>query len=961
MRPSRASWRWSSLSGRAAARPASLAGIGLLVAAALVACGDDSVENPSTTASSAAVQSSSAAGPTSTASGGPTSTGNGGEGQGGNGQGGNGQGGGTGGQGGGEGGSPPSVLCDVVASGPTRGSAIAISKNDETLVSVNRDVGTVTVTRVAYDGDGAHLSKVTELDLGEGSEPWQVAIDACGERAYVVLRKDQQVVEILDLDTDEPTVGARVSVGSEPTGIAIGPGNTRLYVANWVEGTVNVISTTTMQHLDPIDLNGALADTGLLGDVAGRPALAHPRAIAITNDGDLEDDDEQVIVTEWYGQRFAPESSDGKNSDTNKKGLVYVIDAGSGSVDTIDLPPIQDVGINNRLSQVTGCYPNQVGSVTIEGGFAYVTSVCASPVGPLGVFTPAPPIPCTVATQATDCAAVGTNGTITCNPNTLQCNPNPQDAKTTTHPVMHVVDLTSQTAVGTPLDTAFSAPEVASARMPLLPSDVGFFNGFAYVAASGADAVFRVSTDAGELTEFGSDANDFINLRKDANDILIRLPIGIATANGADAFAFVANDGSRDVTALALGTQSIVGLPDAPEILQAADLPVAGSDADDVLRGKRFFSTGLGRWSLAGAAWGACAACHIDGLSDNVTWYFNRGPRQSTSLDGTFNSSDGSDQRVLNWTAIFDEVADFELNTRGVSGGLGAIVGPDASTRINLATQTPPQLGLQGSTRDIADPEGGTTTPDTHAHSVLPDFLEIEAWIKTIRSPRAPVGLDQDDVDDGRVIFESAGQGNCKGCHAGGKWTISTRFYPVGDAANPADGVILAPSLEGQLWPTNSGLPASLLPASSTQIGLGNNKMRFGTFPASEQIQCILRPVGTFEISDPAVNVRELRNDMSTRGQGDAESGLGFNPPALLGTQVGAPFFHAGNARTLEELFDQRFEGHHKSAIANVFDPEANDNKRKLVAFLLSIDEDSEVIDIPGLGAAGGDLCSYTP
>ena len=65
--------------------------------------------------------------------------------------------------------------------------------------------------------------------------------------------------------------------------------------------------------------------------------------------------------------------------------------------------------------------------------------------------------------------------------------------------------------------------------------------------------------------------------------------------------------------------------------------------------------------ALAGAGWGSCAACHIDGLTDNVTWYFARGPRQSTSLDGSFDSANGDDQRIFNWTAIFDEVADFDL------------------------------------------------------------------------------------------------------------------------------------------------------------------------------------------------------------------------------------------------------------------------------------------------------------
>src|SRR5947209_7347509 len=81
-------------------------------------------------------------------------------------------------------------------------------------------------------------------------------------------------------------------------------------------------------------------------------------------------------------------------------------------------------------------------------------------------------------------------------------------------------------------------------------------------------------------------------------------------------------------------------------------LPAAGSPEDHVLRGKRFSATGTARWSPKGQAWNACQTCHVDGLSDNVTWYFARGPRQSGSLDGSFSKKDGNDQRIFNWTAI---------------------------------------------------------------------------------------------------------------------------------------------------------------------------------------------------------------------------------------------------------------------------------------------------------------------
>src|SRR5690606_20355630 len=121
---------------------------------------------------------------------------------------------------------------------------------------------------------------------------------------------------------------------------------------------------------------------------------------------------------------------------------------------------------------------------------------------------------------------------------------------------LHVVDLaTGDTIDAEALDARFHAPAVASARMPHLPTDLGFFNGFAYVAAMGADALFRVTiADDGTIGGVGAAASDFIDLRTGPSDTLIRLPIGVATAQNDDAFAFVANDGSRDVTAVAFNT-----------------------------------------------------------------------------------------------------------------------------------------------------------------------------------------------------------------------------------------------------------------------------------------------------------------------------------------------------------------------------------------------------------------------
>jgi cytochrome c553 len=551
------------------------------------------------------------------------------------------------------------------------------------------------------------------------------------------------------------------------------------------------------------------------------------------------------------------------------------------------------------------------------------------------------------------------------------CKPAVNNAKTTTHPALTVVDLASGAAVTSMLDKGFeSAAGSGAVRVPLLPTDLAFKNDFAYVLGEGADAAFRLSIDPsnGDITAFGS-TSPFIDLRT-STDATIRLPIGIAISRGSS-FAVVANDGNRDVEVINFNAQAVV---DAPTVHSSA-LPPANSAAESALRGKRFFNTGLGRWSLgkpgkSGEAWGSCGACHVDGLSDDVTWYFARGPRQTVSLDGTYASGAPADQRILNWSGIADEIADFEGNTRGVSGGVGALVStvsspPAASDRINLGGATP-QQGLQGSSTCVASSDA--ECPSSGPHSAIEDWLDLDHWIQTLRSPRAPTNLVQADVAAGKALFADAFQANCVGCHSGPKWTISRVFYAPDDNHNDPFGASHTAnvSLSATSWnQALNGFPAALFPSSVA----ANQMDRVGAPPGFEQLGCAVRPVGTIGalsggvpagVSAPDIHVLELRADMVTGGQGSGllanEPTAGFNVPSLLGVQVGAPYFHAGNARTLEELFASRFGGHTHSAVAQIFSPSAGD-VRALTAYVLSIDESTPAIAVPAKGGGGGDLC----
>jgi len=352
-------------------------------------------------------------------------------------------------------------------------------------------------------------------------------------------------------------------------------------------------------------------------------------------------------------------------------------------------------------------------------------------------------------------------------------------------------------------------------------------------------------------------------------------------------------------------------------------------------------------------------------LSDNVTWYFARGPRQTTSLDGTFGKSPPAgtvDQRILNWTAINDEIADFETNVRGISGGVGAIVStvsapPVNTDRVNLVSSTPPQTALEGSSTATA------------AAGALTNWADITSYVAQVRSPRAATAslFAAADITAGAALFASA---TCSGCHSGEKWTISSVFYTPGNVPNDAFGSAAATSLSNVSWNANlNGFPPSLFPSA---VASGKTDMRSGAPTGFEQLQCVLRPVGTIKangavptgVSPAAVNVWEVRQDMLTGAQGAGGTNAndfttGYNIPSLLGLQVGAPYFHAGNARSLEESFDNVIFAGHYQALAAIFVPTSTTTKQ-LVAYLLSIDASTTPIAEPaGPSAEGGNICHY--
>src|SRR5204863_7830232 len=206
--------------------------------------------------------------------------------------------------------------------------------------------------------------------------------------------------------------------------------------------------------------------------------------------------------------------------------------------------------------------------------------------------------------------------------------------------------------------------------------------------------------------------------------------------NSAGTRVFVSNFVSRSITAVDISS------PTAPVVIGTAlssALPVAGSIEETAQVGAELFFTGRGpQGRMSSESWGGCIVCHPNGRSDNVTWMFDAGPRQTIPLDGTFNKANPADQRILNWSAVRDENQDFELNTRGVFGGRGLIDDDRLLLAFGGASgASPTDTGLIQQFQQFTG--AVTTTNDLAGGAALPSSL-------TARRDFAIATLDDDRI-----------------------------------------------------------------------------------------------------------------------------------------------------------------------------------------------------------------------
>src|SRR5262245_43190134 len=154
---------------------------------------------------------------------------------------------------------------------PTRSTSIALYRNDARLLVANREADSLSVFVVRRRG--ADVSqKLAEVTVGR--EPRCVALGPKEREAYVVNGASGTVSVVSLVGERAHEVVAELAVGTEPRGCATTPSGRRLFVANYTEGTVSVIDTKTRTVLGKVPVGG------------------NPFAVAVTNDGDRNDDDE---------------------------------------------------------------------------------------------------------------------------------------------------------------------------------------------------------------------------------------------------------------------------------------------------------------------------------------------------------------------------------------------------------------------------------------------------------------------------------------------------------------------------------------------------------------------------------------------------------------------------------------------------------------------------------------------
>ncbi len=799
----------------------------------------------------------------------------------------------------------------------TTSSPIAISDDGRTVWSVNPNADTVSVIRTDTN---AELRRIRV-----GDEPQSVALSNDGRRAFVA-NAAAGTVSIIRIVNGRPArfrafVQRTLRTGAEPWNVVVSPDSRRAFVANSSQDTITVIDVARTRIVGDVNLRA-----GRCGD-PGRARHFQPRGLAVTRDS------RKLFVTSF----LAFTRAGGKQGDDNgRQGIVCRLTINTRSSRIRDYRPVQAIALAPRVTgfnvdsngdgtpDPTSAFPNQMQSIVIRGNRAYLPNIAASPDGPLRF---------NVDTQAFVNVIDGVNGV------------RQTDASAAKFLNLHL-----------------GAREPEAGKKKLFFANVwaiAFTNGggagSAYVVSAGSDLLVKVNVGPDGRLAFTGDADTtrYIDLNDPASPATAganagKNPQGIVI-NRTGRRAYVQNFVSHNVSVVDLTTDRVI------KAINTAPAPAPGSQEERVAAGAEVFFSSRGNFTLGAArsserlsseGWQSCASCHFKGLTDGVVWEFNAGPRKSVPLNPTFDPRNRTIQRVLNYSAIFDEVQDFELNIRNVSGP-----GP-------LAAAAPCAVDPAGATAN--DPAHGLLVSDTGAPECAPTVINAFArpnagrpqwditlpgstvpisaldamneWVRfAVRTPRAPFttsqlpgrGVPAATLAQGRALFQAAG---CASCHFGSTFTLSQKDFVSPPAAaelatetNPAPPAGVTP------------VGAQFLPRFLRDVGSFNLGVLGAGNPLGANIGAPEKATANLVAGVSTTPQDALGKDHNLDGKGN-----GFNVPSLLGINAVPPYMHNGACETLAcVLADPK----HRTANGTRPDAAATASAQRLiVAYLQSID-----------------------
>ena len=825
---------------------------------------------------------------------------------------------------------------------PTHSSPIQISANGRFVWVVNPSADSVHVIRAA--------TKQVIRTIKVGDEPQSIAIDPEDKRAYVANTADG-TVSVIRITNKSPTrfragidrkAGRRgvIRTGAEPWNIVITPDNRRVFVSNASQDTISVINT---EQQVPVRRRAGrprfrviaprlLGSVELRGSVCSPDANIHfqPRGMAVNLRSN------KLWVTAFYSfTRGGFRQVD----DEGRQGIVCRLTFKPSSRRIGQFKPSARFAI---LPQPTGfnvdqtgdgqpepsfAWPNQMQSIVVRGNQAYMPNIAASPEGP-------------------------------------------QRFNNSTHAFVNVLDGTAgvrQTdgSAGRFLNLHLGArtPEAGKKKLFFAnPWAIAFTNqagsGSGYVVSSGSDLLVKVNVDGNGALSFtgGAQTTRYIDLNDPANpatagDNAGKNPLGIVIDKDGEK-AYVFNRVSQNVSVVNLRSDSVEG------VVRLSPLPAPGSPGEVNRVGAEIFFSSRGHFNappgasgvslddrLSSEGWQTCSSCHFEGLTDSVVWAFGTGPRKSLPLNASFNPANRGEQKILNYSAVNDEIEDFELNIRNVSGpgalpaaqqcsepaqgqpatstfdpNHGLIFGDNGNP--NLAPciiNAIPAKANQGRNQFTVTLPGSTVAVPAHD--------ALREWVRNaIRTPEPPIaglpgGLDQGAVSRGQQLF---GQQGCASCHGGALFSRSVKDYQ-----SPPAGAEIFNERTG----TFSGNPAGAPYVAKFLVNIGS--FNLGVPGGGND----LGPnIGAEEKATQAVNaqgVAQAAPDGLGRDYNNDGRGNGFTIPSLLAIDNLPPYYHNGACETLDcVLSNQR----HRTALGTMPDLLADPAARNdVVQFVRSI------------------------